>query len=114
MGPANIVALIRRLYEHGLLPCPCKAFIEREWADEKGAHTLRPPSPFALGLSDKGGYPMAKQVVTVRLPHADVEALDQLTVGQFSRSQVMRIVLQDFLERSEKEQKKFLTSKAFD
>jgi len=57
---------------------------------------------------------MAKQVVTVRLPHADVEALDQLTVGQFSRSQVMRIVLQDFLERSEKEQKKFLTSKAFD
>ena len=50
---------------------------------------------------------------TVRLPHADVEALDQLTVGQFSRSQVMRIVLQDFLQKSEREQRKFLTSKAF-
>ena len=59
---------------------------------------------------------MAKQepIVTVRLPHADVEALDQLTVGQFSRSQVMRIVLQDFLQKSEREQRKFLTSRAFD
>ena len=58
---------------------------------------------------------MAKRetIVTVRLPHADVEALDQLTVGQFSRSQVMRIVLQDFLQKSEREQRKFLTSKAF-
>ncbi len=41
-------------------------------------------------------------------------ALDRLTVGQFSRSQVMRIVLQDFLERTEKQQRKFITSKAFD
>ena len=49
----------------------------------------------------------------MRLPNADVEALDQLTVGQFSRSQVMRIVLQDFLQKSEREQRKFLTSKAF-
>ena len=59
---------------------------------------------------------MAKQevVVTVRLPQKEVDALDQLTVGQFSRSQVMRIVLQDFLKRSEKEQRKFLIGKAFD
>ena len=59
---------------------------------------------------------MAKRetIVPVRLPNADVEALDQLTVGQFSRSQVMRIVLQDFLQKSEREQRKFLTSKAFD
>ena len=49
----------------------------------------------------------------MRLPNADVEALDQLTVGQFSRSQVMRIVLQDFLQQSEKEQRKFLTTRAF-
>ena len=48
--------------------------------------------------------------MTVRLPQAEVDALDQLTVGQFSRSQVM---LQDFLQKSEKEQQKFLTSKAF-
>ena len=58
---------------------------------------------------------MAKQevVVTVRLAQTEVDALDGLTVGQFSRSQIMRIVLQDFLKRSEKEQRKFLTSKAF-
>ena len=58
---------------------------------------------------------MAKQevVVTVRLSQAEVDALDRLTVGQFSRSQVMRIVLQDFLKKNEREQKKFLTSRAF-
>ena len=49
----------------------------------------------------------------MRLSQGEVEALDQLTVGQFSRSQVMRIVLQDFLQKSEREQRKFLTSKAF-
>jgi metal-responsive CopG/Arc/MetJ family transcriptional regulator len=52
-------------------------------------------------------------VVTVRLPQKEVDALDRLTVGQFSRSQIMRIVLQDFLKRSEKDQKQFLISKAF-
>ena len=50
----------------------------------------------------------------MRLSQAEVDALDQLTVEQFSRSQVMRIVLQDFLQKSEREQRKFLTSKAFD
>jgi len=34
---------------------------------------------------------------TVRLSQTEVEALDRLTVGQFSRSQVMRIVLSGFL-----------------
>ena len=58
---------------------------------------------------------MAKRetIVTVRLPRADVEALDRLTVGQFSRSQVMRIVLADFLRKSEREQKKFLKDRVF-
>ena len=58
---------------------------------------------------------MAKQevVVTVRLNREEVGALDQLTVGQYSRSQVMRIVLQDFLKKPEREQRKFITSKAF-
>ena len=50
----------------------------------------------------------------MRLSQAEVDALDQLTVGQFSRTHVMRIVLQDFLQKSEREQRKFLTSKAFD
>ena len=47
----------------------------------------------------------------MRLSQTEVDALDGLTVGQFSRSQVMRIVLQEFLRKSEKEQRKFLTSK---
>ena len=51
---------------------------------------------------------------TVHLSQAEVDALDRLTVGQFSRSQVIRIVVQEFLQKSEKEQRKFLTSKAFD
>ena len=58
---------------------------------------------------------MAKQevVVTVRLSREEVGALDQLTVGQYSRSQVMRIVLQDFLRKPDKEQRKFITTRAF-
>ena len=58
---------------------------------------------------------MANQevIVTVRVSQSEVDALDRLTVGQFSRSQVMRIVLQDFLQKSEREQRKFITSKAF-
>ena len=54
-----------------------------------------------------------EMVVTVRLNRDEVGALDQLTVGQYSRSQVMRIVLQDFLQKPEKEQRKFITSRAF-
>jgi len=57
---------------------------------------------------------MAKQEVVVTVRLSQVEALDRVTVGQFSRSQIMRIVLQEFLKKSEKEQRKFLTSKAFD
>jgi len=58
---------------------------------------------------------MAKKevVVTVRLTQDEVDALDRLTVGQFSRSQVVRIVLLDLLKRSEREQKAFLTKRAF-
>ena len=58
---------------------------------------------------------MAKKevVVTVRLTQDEVAALDRLTVGQFSRSQVMRIVLLDFLRKSGREQKKFLKDRVF-
>jgi hypothetical protein len=70
---------------------------------------------FELWQSDQGGYAMAKKevVVTVRLTQDEVDALDRLTVGQFSRSQVVRIVLLDLLKRSEREQKAFLTKRAF-
>jgi len=36
-----------------------------------------------------------------------VVLLDRLTVGPFSRSQVLRMVLADFLRKSEREQKNF-------
>ena len=39
---------------------------------------------------------------TVRLSQTEVEVLDQLTVGQFSRSQVMRIVLSGFPAKERK------------
>ena len=40
-----------------------------------------------------------EMVVTVRLNREEVGKLDQLTVGQYSRSQVMRIVLQVSLKK---------------
>ena len=74
------------------------------------------PNTTYSGLVGQAGVAILwrNKEVTVRLSQAEVDALDQLTVGQFSRSQVMRIVLQDFLQKSEREQRKFLTSKAFD
>ena len=68
-----------------------------------------------LGAAELGSYSMEKKevVVTVRLNREEVGKLDQLTVGQYSRSQVMRIVLQDFLQKPEKEQRRFITSRAF-
>ena len=59
---------------------------------------------------------MTKQelLMTVRLSQAEVDALNRIAIGQFSRYQGIRIVLQDFLQKSEREQRKFLTSKAFD
>ena len=71
---------------------------------------------FRIGNQIKRGYPMPKKetVVTVRLSQDEVDALDLLTVGQFSRSQVMRIVMQDFLAKNKREQKAFLTKRAFE
>ena len=58
---------------------------------------------------------MAKQevCVTVRLPQETKDALDSLTSGQFLRSQVMRIVLQDFFKKSRKEQERFIRERIF-
>ena len=58
---------------------------------------------------------MAKKehVVTLRLTGEEIDALDQLTVGQFSRSQVIRIVLGDFLKKTSQVKKDFLTKRLF-
>lgn len=52
-------------------------------------------------------------VMTVRLSQAEVDPLNGITIGQFSQSKMMRIVLQEFLQKSEREQKQFPMSKAF-
>ena len=52
-------------------------------------------------------------VVTVRLSEEELKDLDALTVGQFSRSQVIRIILQDFLKKEKKEQQRFLSDRLF-
>ena len=52
-------------------------------------------------------------VVTVRLTTAEVEKLDAVTKGQLSRSQVVRLLIQDYLEKSEGEQQEFLVGRLF-
>jgi ABC-type hemin transport system ATPase subunit len=52
-------------------------------------------------------------VVTLRLDQHELEQLDMLTVGQFSRSQILRILVQDFLAKPEKQQKALLMQRLF-
>ncbi|MBT4510802.1 MAG: ribbon-helix-helix protein, CopG family [Chloroflexi bacterium] len=51
-------------------------------------------------------------VVTVRLSPEEVKQLDVHT-GVVSRSQVIRILIQDFLRRTEEEQRKLLMEKTY-
>ena len=52
-------------------------------------------------------------IVTVRLDEAEVQSLDRVTGGKLSRSQVVRMIVQDFLGKSEQEQKEFLIRSLF-
>ena len=52
-------------------------------------------------------------IVTVRLPKTEIAVLDKHTKGQLSRAGILRILVQDFLEKSEKEQREFLTKRMF-
>lgn len=52
-------------------------------------------------------------VVTVRLDPEEITKLDVHTRGQLSRSQVIRTVLQAFLESPEEEQRQFLVKRLF-
>ena len=49
----------------------------------------------------------------MRLTTAEVEKLDAVTKGQLSRSQVVRLLIQDYLEKSEGEQQEFLVGRLF-
>ena len=52
-------------------------------------------------------------VVTVRLTTAELGKLDAVTKGQLSRSQVVRLLIQDYLEKPEGEQQAFLVRRLF-
>lgn len=49
----------------------------------------------------------------MRLDEAEVQQLDRVAGGKLSRSQVVRIVVQDFIAKSEQEQKEFLIRSLF-
>jgi predicted transcriptional regulator len=55
----------------------------------------------------------AEVIVTLRISREEVEALDQLTAGQLSRSMVIRTVLTDFLKKSQKAKREFLSQRLF-
>lgn len=53
-----------------------------------------------------------ESMIAVRLSREEIEKLDRHT-KQLSRSQIVRILIQDFLDRSEKEQREFLVQRLF-
>jgi metal-responsive CopG/Arc/MetJ family transcriptional regulator len=53
------------------------------------------------------------QTITVRLTEDEMSSLNDLTEGPLTRSQIIRILLQDFLEKTKDEQRKFLVKKLF-
>ena len=54
-----------------------------------------------------------RYTVTIRLSENEISGLNDLTNGQLTRSQIIRILLQDFFERPKDEQQKFLIKKLF-
>jgi len=52
-------------------------------------------------------------VITVRLDQAEIKQIDAHTQGQLSRSQIVRILIQDFLGKPAKQQREFLVDRLF-
>lgn len=52
-------------------------------------------------------------LVAVRLTEEELERLDKHTQGQLSRAMLLRILVQDFIGKSEKEQRDFLIKRMF-
>ena len=52
-------------------------------------------------------------LITLRLPQKLIDALDGLTEGRLSRSQLMRVVIEEFLNRDEAEQRALLVKGLF-
>jgi hypothetical protein len=51
--------------------------------------------------------------ISVRLTQPEVDQLGDLTRGQLTRSQIIQILIRDFLDRTREEQQKFLVDKLF-
>jgi len=51
--------------------------------------------------------------ITVRLTEDEMNGLNDLTKGALTRSQIMRILLHDFMGKTKDEQQKFLVKKLF-
>ena len=52
--------------------------------------------------------------MTLRLDQSELDQLDELTIGQFSRSQDLRILVQDFLAKPKRQQKALLMKRLFE
>ena len=52
-------------------------------------------------------------VVTVRLTADELQGLESHTQGLINRSQIIHALIQDFLEKPEKEQRAFLVKRLF-
>ena len=58
---------------------------------------------------------MAKKdrLVAIRLTPDEIKRLDVHTKGQMSRSAIVRILVQDFVDKTEKQQRDFLVKRMF-
>ncbi len=52
-------------------------------------------------------------MITVRLSNKEIDEIDMLTKGQLSRSQVVRALIRDFLDKSDQDKKEFLFNQLF-
>jgi hypothetical protein len=52
-------------------------------------------------------------IVAVRLADEEIAKIDRHTEGELSRSQIVRILIQDFLEKTDEDQRQFLVARLF-
>ena len=52
-------------------------------------------------------------LITLRIPQGVVDSLDALTKGRLSRSQLVRLIFEDFLARDEAEQQELVVRGLF-
>jgi hypothetical protein len=53
------------------------------------------------------------ELVALRLTKDEMALLDGMTTGGLSRAHILRLLIQDFLGKSEKERREFITDRLF-